>query len=205
MSEEWPTLIDAQERQDWAMETEREGMMQDEELDDLLRRTAYITNRTLAENGLDGKTDTELAQAICKENRKELYPEAIVYERGSLRLTFDSESRWDTVLVEKLAIDSVRLELLQPKMMYRKTIYIFGIPQFFSDYTVKMWLECHSMTVVSDFRKLLHKDAPFWNTGRSVVVEVSKKKDIPGFLPLESESRSARKIAIWYPGIGPWC
>ncbi len=107
--------------------------------------------------------------------------------------------------MEKLAIDSVRLELLEPKMTYRKTIYIFGIPQFFSDYSVKTWLEGHSMAVVSDFRKLLHKDTPFWNTGRSVVVEVSKKKDIPGFLPLESNTRSARKIAIWYPGIGPWC
>ncbi len=84
-------------------------------------------------------------------------------------------------------------------------IYIFGIPQSTSKYRVKMWLEHHSMKVVSDFRKLLHKETPVWNSGRSVVVEVPKKKDIPGFLLFETGPKSAQKIAIWYPAIGPCC
>ncbi len=75
-------------------------------------------------------------------------------------MTFDSETRWDTVLVEKLVIDSVQLELEQPKLTHRKTIYIFGIAQSTSDYRVKNWLEGHRLMFVSDFRKLLYKDTP---------------------------------------------
>ncbi len=185
---------------------------------EMIARRGYVN---ISRNNLQDLTTTKFAQMIVRENseREVPIPHSIVKAGYAFRLGYPSQKERDTAVLHGLVVDSVMVEIEPPtprilQTTFRKTIYIFGIPEEESNVRVGKFLEKDGLKPVSDFRKLFIPDTVIagvlpggiWNGGRSVVVEAPIGTKIPAFARYKSPTlKTAPKINIWYPGMGDWC
>lgn len=162
----------------------------------------------LTEHQLEKSTTNELVKSLFKENAAATRPIYVSREGPKLlRLVFANNDTRELAVRNGLKISSCVFKVDPPKPPRReKTIYIYNIPLFESHENVANFLQGKGLKLKSAMRWLTYPDTDIRNGGRSIVVEVDDKTEIPGFTMYMSPTcKKMKKIAIWYPKMPTYC
>ncbi len=153
----------------------------------------------------------EIVPAITFENPSELIPKLVQpISEDCLLIVFKSFEQRDLAAQRKLSAFNLKLALDVPKTTVNRTLYLHWMNPFEDDGYVLDWLAKQGWKPISDLQmqEYLNTKTGEWvqNGTRSVVVEVPKLLEIPGFslFPSQEEGRMV-KIRIHYRGIATWC
>ncbi len=110
----------------------------EEFIENLMEEMLAISYENISQNNLQDYTITSFAQSFTRENVKREVPflHSIAKVGGAFWLGHASQRDRDGADLLCITIDRIRVEIdppTPPRMMYKKTICIFGIPEEESD------------------------------------------------------------------------
>jgi len=174
---------------------------------ELRRRTAYVRKDAL----LAGKSQLEIAKAICDANDDGLVPEFIFVQFNCVKLVFYSPDQRDRAVNQKLVLFRQRVELEKPReraQTKQLVLHLTGVPLEIGDQEVVDWL-------TGTFPGLVIKSGVQWSTladtriksgERTIKVQIPKNSLIPGYAWFNIKSlRNAIKIRIWHYAMMTYC
>ena len=155
----------------------------------------------------------DMMVAIETENSPNIRP-IFAYKMGPkvLKMEFADPASRELAVDKKISIFNQKCVVERPKDRARSRsfyIYIYNLPTTEKHEDVAAFLKAR-LNVVADgatFRWLDHKGTKIHSGGRSVLVEVPSKTEIPGYLWYQNPKTMKRpkKISIWHPQMPVYC